>query len=191
MAYAIVWKAAAIVLGWALFVPRVAEAATFPAPLLGKTVTVKWTALREQRSLQISISTAGRAFSNETVAFAGTGGMSVSGSGAVREGAEQAPGDGPDSSGGGMVRFEGGALVVERQRIEGVRRVSITFDAGYNSCTVRVIGDREGGAGAVRGKGAANGQPLKVSIDMMTPSCSVVSGDALGERRPAQGPLCE
>lgn len=197
MTHAIVWKAAgAIILGGALSMPGMAAAATFPAPLLGKSVTVKWTASRQQKfdgsdevvfralnvTLQIYISTAGRAFSKETVFFSGPGNMRGNGrpvSGSSQE--NRAPDDNADPGRGNVVHAEGAALVVDRQMIAGARRIKVSFDAGYGTCTARVILAREGGTGALRGKGS-NGQRFEiVSIDLSTPSCAVASGNVFGE----------
>jgi hypothetical protein len=78
--------------------------------------------------------------------------------------------------------MEGGALVVDRKMIEGARRISITFDAGYGSCTARVIWGREGGTGALRGRNPITGRRYEiVSVDSGTPSCSIASGNVFGE----------
>jgi hypothetical protein len=193
----IVWKAAfAIVIGGVLSAPGIAEAATFPVPLLGKTVTVNWTASRQQKfegtnevvfravstSMQVYISTAGRAFTKESISSSGRGGRGGGGGFGSSFQGEQAPGDARSSVGrNDVVHMEGGALVVDRKMIEGARRISITFDAGYGSCTARVIMGREGGTGALRGRNPINGRRFEIlSVDNGTPSCSVASGIVFG-----------
>jgi hypothetical protein len=190
--------ACAIVLGGALSAPEMARCETFPGPLLGKSVNVTWTANRLQRfesggnvvsralsvSLQIYISTAGRAFSKEAVSFSGIGGVVPGGrrlqSGAVQR--DRAPDDGEAPRGVNVVHVDGRALVVDRQMVEGARRVSITFDPGYGSCNARVILARENGAGALRGRGHIGGRTFEVlSIEFSTPNCSVQPGNVFGE----------
>lgn len=73
--------------------------------------------------------------------------------------------------------MDGGSPVVDKKMIEGARRVSTTFDAGYGSCNARVIVGRVGGAGALQGRNPDNGRRLEI---MSTPSCSVVSGNVFG-----------
>jgi hypothetical protein len=195
----IVWNAAfAILIGGVLSAPGMAEAATFPAPLLGKSVTVNWTASRQQKfegmnevvfrsvstSMQVYISTAGRAFTKESIYSSGGGRGGRSGGrgfGSSFQG-EQGPGDARSSVGrNDVVHMEGGALVLDRKMIEGARRISITFDAGYGSCTARVIMGREGGTGALWGRNPINGRRFEiVSVDNGTPSCSVASGNVFG-----------
>jgi hypothetical protein len=188
--------ACAIILGLTLCASGMARCETFPGLLLGKSVTVKWALHRQQRfestgavvsrtinaSLQIYVSTAGRAFSQESVSFSGTGGLRGGPrpvGGAYQE--NRAPDDPESRRGVNVVHAEGRGLVVDRQMIDGARRVSITFDAGYGSCNARVIFGREGGAGALRGRSRVNGEPFEVlSSEVSTPSCSVRSGNVFG-----------
>jgi hypothetical protein len=201
MTHMIVWRAGfAIIIGGVLSAPGMAEAATFPAPLLGKSVIVSWTENRQQKfegtsevvsrsvstSLQVYISTAGRTFTKQSVSSRGGGRLRRDGPGrgfgtSFQE--ERAPGD-PTSSMGrasDVVHMEGGALAVDRKMREGARRVAVTFDAGYTSCNARVILGREGGTGALRGRNPVNGRRFEiVSVDIATPSCSVASGNVFG-----------
>ena len=206
MPHTSVTKAAlAIILGGTLSLPSMADGATFPAPVLGKSVTVSWTANRQQKfegtdevvsrsvstSLQVYISTAGRAFTKESVASSGGARMGSMGRGGGAGGrgrhgtsfqAEQAPGDPSATIGGNnVVHMDGGSLAVDKKMIEGARRVSITFDAGYGSCNAHVIVGREGGAGSLQGRNPVNGRRFEImSVDIATPSCSVVSGNVFG-----------
>jgi hypothetical protein len=203
MARAYIAKASnAIVVGALLSVSGIAESAPFPAPLLGKSVTVNWNTNRQQKfegsdevvlrvlssSLRVYISTSGRAFSKELVAVTGGGGGRRSGRGGGRGGgsfeSDQAPGDSRNSTGGNrIVHFDGGALLVDSPFIAGARRISITFDAGYSSCGARVIFGREGGSGPIRQRSVLSGRRFEVvSIQTSTPSCSIRSGNVFGEQ---------
>lgn len=203
MARATLSKAAnAIVLCAALTAPGGAQSAPFPAPLLGKSVTVDWTSNRQQifeggdevvsrsfsSSLRVYVSTAGRAFTKEAVVVTGGGGRGGRnpfgrGGGRTAE-SVQAPDDGRASTGGNrIVHFEGAALLVDNPLIAGARRVSITFDAAYTSCKASVIWGREGGTGPIRQRSWINGRRFEVvSIQTSTPNCSVTSGNVFGEQ---------
>jgi hypothetical protein len=192
--------AGAILVAGALSAPDPAAAASFPAPLLGKSVSVNWTDNRQVKlegtgeirpgswraSLQVYISTAGRAFSRESWSGGGGGMWRRGGRGrgfgtSFQE--EQAPGDPATSLGSSkeVVHMEGGALVVDRKMREGARRVVVTFDAGYTSCNARVILGREGGTSALRSWNPVTRRRFEiVSINIATPSCAVAPGNMFG-----------
>jgi hypothetical protein len=194
MARATILKAVkGILLSVAVSAAGVAEAAPLPAPLLGKSVTVSWTANEQRKfegtgeitfpafsdSLSIYISTAGRAFSREVfVRTDGSGGQR--GSQSV---SDQAPDDSRSSTGDQrIVHFEHGALLVDNRLVAGTRRISITFGAGYGSCNARLTYDRPGDGGPIRRK-LLNGRRYElVSIQTSVPSCSIMSGNVLGEQ---------
>jgi hypothetical protein len=186
-----------ILIGGPLLATSIASAAPFPPPLLGRSITVSWTVDYEMkresngetffhnqdRTLQVYISTAGRAFSNEVF----SGRSSVAGDRSRdrtprARNSQQAPDDGRDSMGrtSRIANFEGGALVVDSALVEGARRLSITFDAGSGSCNARVIMGREGGAGSIRQNLIMDGIAEVVSSKISTPRCSVADGNVLG-----------
>ncbi len=182
-----------ILLSVAMSAPGVAEAAPLPEPLLGKSVTLNWTENQQRKfegtgeiifaaisdSLRIYISTAGRAFSREVFVRTGGGG-GQRGSPSV---SDQAPDDSRSSTGDQrIVHFEHGALLVDNHLIAGTRHISITFGAGYGSCNARVTYDRPGDGGPIRRK-LINGRRYElVSIQTSAPSCSIMSGNVLGEQ---------
>jgi hypothetical protein len=193
MARATISKAVnGVLLSAAVSVPGVAESAPFPAPLLGKSVTLEWTTNEQRKfegtgevtfptlsdSLRIYISTAGRAFSREVFVRTGGGG-GQRGSPSV---SDQAPDDSRSSTGDQrIVHFDRGALLVDNHLIAGTRQISITFDAGYGSCNARVTYDRPGDGGPIRRK-LINGRRYElVSIQTSAPSCLITSGNVLGE----------
>jgi hypothetical protein len=194
MARATISKAVnGILLSVAMSAPGIAESAPFPAPLLGKSVTLNWTTNEQRKfegtgeitfpafsdSLRIYISTAGRAFSREVFVRTGGGG-GQRGSSTV---SDQAPDDSRSSSGDQrIVHFERGALLVDNHLIAGTRHISITFGADYGSCNARVTYDRPGDGGPIRRK-LINGRRYEVvSIQTSAPSCSIMSGNVLGEQ---------
>jgi hypothetical protein len=182
-----------ILLSVAMSAPGIAEAAPFPEPLLGKSVTLNWNENQQRKfedtgevtfptfshSLGIYISTAGRAFTRElNVPTGGRGprrGPFVS---------DQAPDDSRSSTGDKrFVHFERGALLVDNHLIAGTRDISITFGPGYDSCNARVTYDRAADGGPVRMQIRPSGRRFElVSIQTSTPSCSIRSGNVLVEQ---------
>jgi hypothetical protein len=183
-----------ILFSLAMSVPGIAETAPFPAPLLGKSVTLEWTTNEQRKfedpgevtfptfsdSLRIYVSTAGRAFSREVFVRTGGGGGGQRGSPSV---SDQAPDDSRSSTGDQrIVHFDRGALLVDNHLIAGTRRISITFGAGYGSCNARITYDRPGDGGPIRRK-LLNGRRYElVSIQASVPSCSIMSGNVLVEQ---------
>jgi len=79
------------------------------------------------------------------------------------------------------VHFERGALLVDNPLIAGARRVSITFDAAYNSCNARVIFGREDGTGPIRQRSILSGRRFEViSVQTSAPSCTTKPGNVFG-----------
>ncbi len=178
-------------------------AAAFPAPLLGKSVVVTWTTDRQQvfegestpvyrqnnYQLSVYISSIGRAFNKMHVNSSGGGhGRGGGGHGRGRYGfgntgdSEQGPGDRQSSTGGSrVVHFEGGALLVESQMISGALRVAVNFDAGYGSCTARVIFGKENGVQPMRARSMISGRRFEVvSLQNSAPNCAVSAGNVFG-----------
>jgi hypothetical protein len=193
MARATISKAMnAIVVSAAMSVPGIAESAPFPAPLLGKSVTLNFTINQQRKfegrdeiisralsvSLSIYISTAARAFSRELSDFTGGGG----GQGGSSSVSDQAPDDSRSSSGDKrIVNFEHGTLLVDNHLVAGERRISITFDAGYGSCNARVTWSRPGDGGPIRMQIRSSGRRFEVvSVQTSVQSCSIMSGNVLG-----------
>jgi hypothetical protein len=182
-----------ILLSAAMSVPSIAESVPFPAPLLGKSLTLSWTENQQRKfegtgeitfptlsdSLRIYISTAGRAFSREVFVRTGGGGGQRGGPSV----SDQAPDDSRSSTGDQrIVHFEHGALLVDNHLVAGTRHISITFGAGYGGCNARVTYDRPGDGGPIRRK-LLNGRRYElVSIETSAPSCSIMSGNVLGEQ---------
>lgn len=136
-----------------VLVPSIAECAHFPPELLGKSVTVVWTASHELRNdlgqtystgsnndLRIYISTAGRAFTKFR-----TEGIARNNRGMVWENRQAPDGSASSDLQKLSVHFEGGALVADSLMMTGARRFSITFDPSYSNCKLRVMWGKERG----------------------------------------------
>jgi hypothetical protein len=168
----------ALLAGGALILPSIAEAASFPPELIGKSVTVTWTTKLQGKfegvrsmdvSLRIYASTAEQTRANESVTVEGPGGYKGSSKNNQDRG----------------ILVEGAALLADSLHFSGAWRVSITFDAGYGNCDARVIFNREGDAGPIRMRSLLDkmmgGQGFEVlSTESSTPVCSVTSGNVLG-----------
>jgi hypothetical protein len=166
--------------GGALILPSIAEAASFPPELIGKSVTVKWTTKLQGNfegvrsmdvSLRIYVGTAEQTRAKESVTVEGPGGYRGS----------------FENSHDGGILVEDAALRADSLYFSGAWRVSITFDTGYGNCTAHVIFNREGGTGPIRMKspldGLMAGHGFEVlSTESSAPACSVTSGNVLGAK---------
>jgi hypothetical protein len=173
----------------ALF-PATGQAASAAAQLLGKSVAVSWTDTRDMSfeggphvtrtyssNLKVYISSAGRAFSEFTLAMQTPGGRSVSAVG------QQGPGDTRSSRGNPRsIHFEGGSLIVDQQLGDvGARRVTIKFGNNYTSCTASIITGKSGGE-PIHTRGMIGGRSLTFySIQPSTPQCSISEGPAFSQ----------
>jgi hypothetical protein len=166
----------------------VAQAASAPKELYGKSVVVSWSENVESKStgetvmqsyvqartLSIYVSTGGRAFTRLLTGFAKSGrrgtGMQFEGGGAMNQDPEKAA-----SSNRLAVHFEGRQLFVDTQFASGARRVAISFDGNYSTCNVNIIQGREASAKTIV-FGAGRRREVQ-SIQTATPSCSVREGN--------------
>ncbi len=153
-----------------------------PAALYGKSVVVSWSETSQQRyvgeanfrsvlrsvSTSIYISSIGRVFSRQTNA-------TRTGSGST----EQVAGLG--GNGGRQSRvpaFSGQAMTMFGPVQGGVRRVSVTFDAGFGSCTADVGFAKEVGRASFNSISPITNRPLEiVSVTPGAASCSVRDGN--------------
>jgi hypothetical protein len=179
-----------LLVGVAVPFPATGLAASAPAQLLGKSVAVGWTDTRDMSfedgphvtrtylsNLKVYISTAGRAFSEFTLAIQNPRGRSASAVG------QQAPGDTRSSRGNPrFIRFEGDSLIVEQQLGDvGARRVTIKFGNNYTSCAASIITGKSGGE-SIHSRGMISGRSLTFySIQPSTPQCSISEGPAFSQ----------
>jgi len=162
-----------------LFAATAAISAGAPPQLSGKSVHVSWTDSRVERAddghelsmtqtsrMKIYVSDKGRIFSQLD--------RSVS--------AGQARQDLDVSGGGGSVlnfHAQGNQLVADQISAGGARRVTITFDASFTSCSINVVNGASGKR--ARHLNLAKTRWLElVSIAVTSTSCSIAAGNAFG-----------
>jgi hypothetical protein len=165
-------------------VPGHALAASAPNQLRGKSVTVAWSENRMQRVVgeaefrsvtvqhqyQVYVSSAGRVFSRMT----NTNRRGRSGS------RDEVGGEGdnrwvPSFSGQSMTVLMGG-------RGGGARRVAVSFDAGFGSCSADVVRAKEVGAETMRATSIIiPGRQVEIkSVTTSSASCGVQAGNVFG-----------
>jgi hypothetical protein len=177
-------KARVFVLGAALVcTASAALGAGAPAALQGKSVVVSWTETRVQRvigegdfrtvngalTLSVYVSSAGRVFSR--LAFQ------------TRMGAGQSD----QLAGAGSSRvptFSGNTMtVVHPLTSGGVRRMQVTFDGSFSSCSATTQFGKQEGVGRQIARSWSSATKKQVEIKSVSPggvSCSIRSGNVFG-----------
>ncbi|SRR6266545_3277669 len=159
-----------------VFLATPATAAGVPAAAMNKTVTISFTATGSAKSADgqtkafstsvsriIYVSSAGRLFMRH-----------VATSGRASRGGDFVPDD--PRSGRGSFHFEGNRLTGVIPYSMGARQVTVSFDAGFSSCTASIIEGHTAG-GVIRRKGP-NGVMYEItSATTSSPSCSIQSGN--------------
>jgi hypothetical protein len=156
-----------------------ARAASPPAQLLGKSVTVTWSEDQTrvsadrgtfnrtfQQKVGIYVSTKGQVFTRRTA----TGGRGKSGTQELlADGAARMSAD-----------FQSGAMVVTSANQRGLaRRIVVQFDQQSAGCTAQVIVGIAGG-GTARMKGLVGGQDVEVkSMTASAVTCAISVGNVL------------
>lgn len=149
-----------------------AVAGAAPAGALNKTITVSFTSTGQAKSADgqskgfstqvtriIYVSSTGRLFMRHRASNR-----------AGARGGDFAPGD------GGNFSFQGDRLVGVIPYEVGARQITVTFDPGFSSCSVKVI---EGHSGGVMRRKGPNGMMYELSgVTTVSPSCTIQSGNA-------------
>jgi hypothetical protein len=163
-----------------------AASAQAPAELRGKSVTASWTEEREQRSgaqtefklvatpqtLIVYVSTEGRLFTRRAAYNIRAGGPQN------RSGSRENIGD---TGGGQGTQLHGHSLTVTNKMGGGARMARIDFNPDFSNCTASVIVGRSSPGTIAKGKNWSTGEPMEIkSAKVTNPSCSVQSGNALG-----------
>jgi len=160
-----------------VFLATPATAASVPAAAMNKTITISFTATGNAKDANgqtkgfntsvtrvIYVSSAGRLFMRHTAS-----------NGRARRGGDFTPDD--PRSGKGSFHFEGNRLVGVIPYSIGARQMTVSFDAGFSSCTASIIEGHTAG-GAIQRKGP-NGVMYEItSATTSSPSCSIQSGNA-------------
>jgi hypothetical protein len=170
----------------AAFWAPLALAQSTPAGLQGKSAIVSWTETRTQRnvgeertetvpvpySYRVYFSSAGRPFARLTVA-------NQRGETASRErvGTGERSGDG----GARSLQMKGNSLVATSGHGGGARRIQVTFDGSYASCSASVILAKQvGGSKIIMRNLVSNKQMEILSSTTSAASCSLQAGNVFG-----------
>lgn len=153
-----------------------------PAELRGKSVIVKWTENRVQRTvgetawrsisigheLRVYVSAAGRVFSR--LINSGRGGSGTNDQVSGSQGSTRTP------------QFSGQSMVITGTGMsQGARRTSVTFSGGFSGCSAEVIRGKEVGAAVMTATSSINGKRLEIqSLTVGGVSCSVQAGNVFG-----------
>jgi hypothetical protein len=158
-----------------VFLAAPATAASVPAAAMNKTITISFTtgnaksADGQTRGFSTSVSriiyvsSAGRLFMRHAAT-----------SGRASRGGDFAPDD--PRSGKGSFHFAGNKLIGVIPYSMGARQITVSFDAGFSSCTASIIEGHTAG-GVIQRKGP-NGVMYEItSATTSSPSCSIQSGN--------------
>jgi hypothetical protein len=181
------------VVGALTLLSAVADAASAPKEVYGKSISVGWSQTLSERfategvtrnsgqvvQMNIYISTAGRPFVRVFQTVIGGGSRHQSGGTSPIKGAtsEAAPGA---SAAKDRVTFEGRSVVVYRELQSGARRVVIDVDGAGTGCKASVVHGREGGKTMARNARGA-GMSEIFSIQVGAVNCSIREGNVFGQ----------
>jgi hypothetical protein len=167
-----------------LFAGSVPAAAQAPAALRGKSITVSWTETRSQRDagetafrpvslpfdFTVYVSSEGRAFKRLTSQSASR----------RQVGSNEGVGSGRARADGAVATQVTGTSIVHNVSSGGLgRRIQITMDSSYSSCTAQVVTGMRAGAKVVSTRSVATGNTVEFeSVNAGSASCSIRAGNA-------------
>lgn len=157
---------------------RTAEAAGAPAQLRGKNLQISWTDNRVEKivssgrerpvtqssNVLVYVSAEGRFFSK----FGRTAGYGFVNSNEVSGGNRN------------MLswRAQGGTLSADQHFMKGARRLIVTFDGSFTSCSLRVLHGKETGSANIEYLTMTNKEPVILqSISVTSATCSIATGN--------------
>jgi len=159
-----------------------ARAASAPAALLGRSITINWMENRDQIDL-----TTNRhqniAVPNTLIVYVGSTGRvfsRMSYGGAQGASSDQTAGS-ADATGYGsrQIVFGGNSMHVTNAIKGGARQISVTAQSGWSSCSVNVVYGRDGSGQAMRQINLAGHIKQLNSISISGTSCQIGDGNAL------------
>ena len=155
-----------------------AAAGAAPSQLYGKSIIVSWTEVREQRLLGES--------NFRQQAFAGALTVYVSSKGTLfnrRTNTNPAGASGHvdqvGNDGRTTIGFQGRTLVAVRATNGGARRIVVTFDGAFTSCTANVIRGKQTGAATIRTQSIIHsGLEVEIrSVQTSGETCTIKDGN--------------
>jgi hypothetical protein len=169
----------------ATFASTTAHSASAPAQLRGKTISLAWSDSRVEK-----IIASGRerpvAQSSTVKVYIGTEGRFFTQFGRVANGGSRPSVlDVKEVSGGGSVlnwHVDGLNLTADQKFARGARRLVVTFDSGFSSCSLRVLHGKEAGLASIQYMTFNNKEPVELtSINVTSTNCSVAAGNSFAQ----------
>jgi hypothetical protein len=178
----------------AMMLASLTEAGAAPDALKGKTITVSWTEVRQEKvdsldsnmtsitvnfSLKAYVSEQGRAFTR----MSRNGGPGSSRGDQRHFGrqtthdSDQGPTDANAMGTAGAVNFAGQRMTVTRAFSNGARQVSPIFDRGFASCRAQIVVGKAGGNGFVAVTSMSQRREYIFSSSVSGESCSIAAGN--------------
>lgn len=162
--------------------PDLARAASAPAALLGRSITINWTENRDQIDLTTSRHE-NMAVPNTLIVYVGSTGRvfsRMSYAGAQGAASDQTAGS-ADASGYGtrQVVFSGNSMHVTNAIKDGARQISVTAQPGWSSCSASVAYGRDGSGQALRQTNLQGHIKQLNSISIGGTGCAISDGNAL------------
>jgi hypothetical protein len=157
--------------------PFAAEAAA-PNALIGKSVTVTWNETRSQRDVGVE-----SAFHPVSIPFTftvyyGTGGHVFKRVFAVAASRRGSGSDDKVGGGGAAVSFSGNNMVGTNSFGGAARRIEITFDGNFSTCSAQVVTAKVAGAKTAVVKSIATGGMVEFeSVSSGSATCAIAQGN--------------
>ena len=158
-----------------------------PAALRGKSITVTWTETRSQRDagktafrpvslpyeFTVYVSSEGRAFKRTTVASASR----------RHVGSKEGVGAGRTTTEGATATQITGTTFTQTSSSGGLgRRIVVTMDSSYSSCSATVVTAKQSGQKVAAVKSIATGNTVEFeSVSAGSASCSIRTGNAFAQ----------
>jgi hypothetical protein len=127
--------------------------------------------------MKVCVSSAGRIFNRLSAVSSG-------GRFSGRTGESEQVSSEPDTAGlrQRVARFEGRNSLIDAEFRAGARRISVSFDAAFASCTARVVNGRQSGAGPTLMRSMVSHQMIEVlSVTTGPVNCEVKEGNVFAQ----------
>ncbi len=163
---------------FALLLSTSPGAAATPGALIGKSITVSWNETRSQRDVGVETAFHPVSIPFTFTVYFGTGGHVFKRMFAVAASRRTSGADDKVGGGDAAVSFSGNTLVGTNSFGGAARRIQITFDGGFSSCSAQVVTAKLAGAKTAVVKSIATGGMVEFkSVSSGAASCSIAQGN--------------
>jgi hypothetical protein len=169
----------------ATFAVTAAHSAGAPAQLRGKTISLSWSDNRIERVIASGAERSVAQTSTVKV-YVGTEGRFFTQIGRFASSGRHTNAlDVKEVSGGNTVlnwHVDGSNLTADQKLARGARRLIVTFDSGFSSCSLRVQHGKEAGLAAIQYRTYNTREPVELaSINVTSTNCSVAAGNSFAQ----------